>query len=288
MSQNNDSNDIDHATAVAAAAYAISSLKDLGIQYQKEEPGTSKITSKSKKEEATISIQEPGRASKRFSGQGTMKSSEYPASMVPATSATDTKKPEKTLLPAPSFRKTASALDMELSGDSKVGRTASKPEVGAKPPNDRQLSRRFETETSTSKPNLATTEKPASLPPPPQPKRQSSTGPGMRKTQADAWEEAEMARIKERYEKQIATILDWEQKKKAKAKRHAEKSERKLEEKRAKDTKKNRNEMQYIDQVAGGARAKAEKKKMNDELKIKEKANTIRRTGVLPKTCFCF
>ncbi|XP_030481583.2 uncharacterized protein At3g61260 isoform X6 [Cannabis sativa] len=286
MNQDNDSNDIDRATAVAAAAYAISSLKDLGLPYQREQPETSKISSKGKKE-STLSIQEPGRASKSFSGKGTMKSSENPDSMVPATAATHTKKPEKTLLPAPSFRKTGSTLEMELSGSSKVGRTASKTEVAAKPLHDKQPSHRYDTGTSTSKSDLPTTVKP-----PPQPKRQSSTGPGMRKAQADAWEEAEMARVQERhifrYDKQMATILDWEQKRKEKAKRHAVKSEGKLEEKRAKALKKYRTEMEYIDQVAGGARAKAEEKKRKDQLKVKEKADTIRRTGALPKTCFCF
>ena len=49
-----------------------------------------------------------------------------------------------------------------------------------------------------------------------------------------------------------------------------------------------RREMQDIDQVAGGARGKAEEKKRKDVFKVKEKANTIRRTGRVPKTCLCF
>lgn len=64
MSQDYDSNDVIamdyYVMAVAAAASAISSLEE-------QEPGTSKITSK--KEDTTISIQEPRRASKRFSGE---------------------------------------------------------------------------------------------------------------------------------------------------------------------------------------------------------------------------
>ena len=63
MSQDYDYNEVDHAIAVAAVAYAISSLNESGIPDQKqtkEEPGTSTIRSKRKKE-ATISIQEPGK-----------------------------------------------------------------------------------------------------------------------------------------------------------------------------------------------------------------------------------
>ena len=61
-----------------------------------------------------------------------------------------------------------------------------------------------------------------------------------------------------------------------------------LERKRAKAIEKFRRRIQNIDQVAGGARAKAEEKKRNDEFKVKEKANTIRRTGKFPSTCSCF
>lgn len=46
--------------------------------------------------------------------------------------------------------------------------------------------------------------------------------------------------------------------------------------------------MQNIGQIAVGARAQAEERKRNDELKAKEKANRIRTTGKIPKTCFCF
>ncbi|KAJ6891607.1 hypothetical protein NC651_024952 [Populus alba x Populus x berolinensis] len=43
-----------------------------------------------------------------------------------------------------------------------------------------------------------------------------------------------------------------------------------------------------IDQIAGGAKAKAAERQRNEEFKAKEKANTIRKTGKLPRTCFCF
>lgn len=63
---------IDHATAVAAATFAIATLEEPGILDQKkttERPETSFIRGKSKKEDTTHSALEPGRASKRFSGK---------------------------------------------------------------------------------------------------------------------------------------------------------------------------------------------------------------------------
>lgn len=61
-----------------------------------------------------------------------------------------------------------------------------------------------------------------------------------------------------------------------------------MEGKRAKALEKFRTEIQYIDRVAGGARAKADENMRNDLFRMKEKANTYRRTGKVPKTCFCF
>ena len=59
------------------------------------------------------------------------------------------------------------------------------------------------------------------------------------------------------------------------------------EQKRARGLKKFRNEMDYIKQVVDGARAQAEARQRNDERKAKEKANIIRTTGEVPKSCFC-
>lgn len=73
MSQDYDSSSmIDHATAVAAATFAIATLEEPGILDQKkttERPETSFIRGKSKKEDTTHSALESGRASKRFSGK---------------------------------------------------------------------------------------------------------------------------------------------------------------------------------------------------------------------------
>lgn len=61
-----------------------------------------------------------------------------------------------------------------------------------------------------------------------------------------------------------------------------------IEKRRAKALQKFKNEMEYINQIAEGARAQAEERRKNEELKVKEKANTLRRTGEAPTTCCCF
>ncbi|GLT27587.1 hypothetical protein SLA2020_025740 [Shorea laevis] len=96
-----------------------------------------------------------------------------------------------------------------------------------------------------------------------------------------------MAKIKERYQKLNSTISDWEHKKKTKAENKLHKTESELELRRAKALKKFQKEMEYIKQVVGGARAQAEKRQRNDELKVRQKANVIRTTGRVPRTCFC-
>ncbi|KAL5553681.1 hypothetical protein UlMin_041082 [Ulmus minor] len=260
MSQDYDSNngEIEHSVAIAAAAFAITSLDESSTpakKLPKEDPSSSAITIKGKREET-----DPGRVSK--------KSSE---SKVPVTAATDTKPPEKVLLPAPSFRKTSSVVDKQKTGS-------------------------FKPESASPKPDKQKGSRPPPPPPPPLPpplprtatKRESSTRPGMAKTQADIWEEAQMAKIKESHERQKVTINSWEEKKKTKAKRRLENKERELESKRAKAMEKFRRQIRYIDQVAGGARAKAEENQRNEVLKAKEKANAYRRTGKFPKSCFCF
>ena len=116
-----------------------------------------------------------------------------------------------------------------------------------------------------------------------------------------------------RYEKIKGTILSWENKKKEKAKKRNRKTEvffiyiflmqlnffsgadnylldlqSDLEKIRSTALKLFHDDMVDIGQIAGGARAKAEERQRNEEFKAKEKANTIRKTGKLPRTCFCF
>ena len=131
---------------------------------------------------------------------------ENPDSKVPITAAADTKKPEKSLPPAPSsFKRSSSSFDKQLGGSFKLGSGASKPELPtstvkpARTPSsvDKQPSRgSFKRQSSTSNPNVPATVKPA--PRPAETKRQSSTSLGVGKSQADIWEETELARITER------------------------------------------------------------------------------------------
>lgn len=111
---------------------------------------------------------------------------------------------------------------------------------------------------------------------------------GVPESKADAWEKAQMAKVNSRYERMASTILSWEKDKKAKAKRRMDVIESEVEKRRSRATQRYRNDMERIDKVAGGARAVAEDKRRDDITKTKEKANKIRSTGRIPRTCCCF
>lgn len=117
-----------------------------------------------------------------------------------------------------------------------------------------------------------------------------------------------------RYEKQNATILSWESKKKKKTRSRLSTKEvlfhffikcntrsyglitnlnllnlqSEIEKKRVKAQRKFNRDMERIKQIAEGARAQAEERYRNEVLKVKEKANAIRKTGKAPTSCFCF
>lgn len=119
-------------------------------------------------------------------------------------------------------------------------------------------------------------------------KKQIPTEPGSGDTKADAWEKAEMARIKERYEKLIATIQNWETKKKKNSKRKLDSVKVELDKKREKAIQKYHTEMRRIEEIAQRETTKAQKNRRNEEFKVKEKASKFRSTGKLPATCMCF
>ena len=60
------------------------------------------------------------------------------------------------------------------------------------------------------------------------------------------------------------------------------------ERKRVKALKKYEGKMKYIDEIARGAKIEAHARRRKEEHKAKEKANIIRTTGELPRTCSCF
>uniref|UniRef100_A0A0A9FP93 Remorin C-terminal domain-containing protein n=1 Tax=Arundo donax TaxID=35708 RepID=A0A0A9FP93_ARUDO len=107
-------------------------------------------------------------------------------------------------------------------------------------------------------------------------------------TKADQWEKAKLARIREEYQKMMETIAEWESEKKVKARRKKEQKETELDRKRAKALEEYNQEMARINKISGGARSMAEERKYNDEKKIREKADKIRSTEKLPRSCACF
>ncbi|KAH7833877.1 hypothetical protein Vadar_010663 [Vaccinium darrowii] len=203
MSQDFDlSNGEEYAAAVAAAAYAIM-LEELSIAEQKrksEEADTYLTKIKSRTEDTSIREPEAGKISRRSSGELSMTNVESPEKVVPVSSGKEEKIPEKTVR-RPSIKKTASFADKP--SDTTASR---KPESEEKIPEKavRPSPSIKKTASFADKPSDTTaSRKPESASPPPFPptdiRRQSSTRTGIVKTEADAWEEEEMAKIEERY-----------------------------------------------------------------------------------------
>lgn len=263
MSKEYDPNSCEYSAAIAAAAFAVKALEELNIQEQKkiiEEH--EKSFSRIKRTEDTTQVPDAGKISRRFSAEPSIKKEDVPEKAVPAIATEDTEVPEKDVGPTPSIKKASTA-------DKQPDIPASK-----KP------------ETVSPKPDLPYTKQPTS--PSTNFRRQSSTKPGFEETEADVWEQAEFAKIKERYEKLGIRIGDWENKKKEKAKRKKDRTESELELRRAKALRHYRTEMERIEKIAGRARSQAEENRRNEEFKVKEKANRIRLTGKIPATCLCF
>lgn len=128
---------------------------------------------------------------------------------VPITAAKDEKAPAKAIDPTPSFKKTTFADDISKRtprtdpgssikktptfADERSGTGGSRKPEGAVPEIVRPPARHGRT---ASKSDIPPAIKPAT--PPAETKRQSSTAPRKDGTKADAWEKAEMAKIKER------------------------------------------------------------------------------------------
>lgn len=107
---------------------------------------------------------------------------------MPISTSTNAKIPEKAILPAPSIIRTTT-FDTILPAPS----IENSPTFA-----DNQLHSTSSMKPGTSAPklDLPTTMKPAA--PSNETRKQSATRPGVVKTKADEWEEAEMARLKER------------------------------------------------------------------------------------------
>ncbi|XP_039065382.1 uncharacterized protein LOC120210764 [Hibiscus syriacus] len=270
----------ERVVGVAAAAYVVNSIEEQSIRGQKNTSThleSSLIKDKSRKGDATSSTSKLSTLSKQFLGQGSKKIPERADSKVPEINAAYEKERRR----VSSFKKPLSFSDQMGSSSRTQPGTSSKPDtLYSQPDSAAPKPKRAapKSDHHVVKKGTQVTEA----------ERQSAAYAGSDQAKADAWEKADMAKIKKRYAKLDENIVAWEEKKKKKARsklENAEKSE--SEKKRAKALKKFRNEMDYIKQVADGARAEAKARQRNDELKAKEKANIIRTTGELPVTCFC-
>ncbi|KAK7251927.1 hypothetical protein RIF29_35542 [Crotalaria pallida] len=318
MNHDYDSGEMEHATAIAAAAFAIHSQEQISEIPQKKkisEPFETSLTkTKSKVKDTKSPFSLPSISSKRTVS---FKFGNDQGNKEPISSITEEKKPEQQdTTPPPSLKKTSSFIEkLKNTTDDK------KPEIPAPKRTPTFRDNNLMNTTNDIKPETP----PPKFPPPPPPpvqepvplrppppiplghssttrpdpvrpptppagtRRQSLTRQGTFETKADAWERNEQQKIKERYEKLIETIDSWEKKKKMKARRKLNKHEQSDDErKRVKAMKKYQSKMKYIDEIASGARAESVERRRNEELKAKEKANIIRTTGKLPKTCYCF
>lgn len=257
--QDYDSNRTEQAVAVAAAANAITSLNASSIPEQKKiskGPETSMTQADRKREGLAGLISESGKGSKSQDTEVPETATKEKTTSAAAPWVKRTLTP--TDKPAPSMKKTPTSNE---SAEPMTDVLPIKPKI------------------TVPKPELPPTSKPA-IPP---------TRPAIEDgTDADAWERAELSKIQKRYEQMNATILSWENKKKEKARKRLRKTESDLERIRSRALKQFHDDIVDIDQIAGGAKAKAAERQRNEEFKAKEKANTIRKTGKLPRTCFCF
>lgn len=257
--QDYDSNRTEQAVAVAAAANAITSLNASSIPEQKKiskGPETSMTQADRKREGLAGLISESGKGSKSQDREVPETATKEKTTSAAAPWVKRTLTP--TDKPAPSMKKTPTSNE---SAEPMTDVLPIKPKI------------------TVPKPELPPTSKPA-IPP---------TRPAIEDgTDADAWERAELSKIQKRYEQMNATILSWENKKKEKARKRLRKTESDLERIRSRALKQFHDDIVDIDQIAGGAKAKAAERQRNEEFKAKEKANTIRKTGKLPRTCFCF
>ncbi|XP_044491081.1 uncharacterized protein LOC123215089 isoform X2 [Mangifera indica] len=267
---------IEHAAAVAATAYAIKSMEESGIPEQKKKseglfPFLTKL--RSKKEDATIPVQEITDESPQLQPSFTRLRSKKEDATIPVQEITD----ESPQL-QPSFTRLRSKKEDTPGSGSKQfsGENAMMNSGGLVEEIDAVE------EKSPEKPIRSPPFAPAAI------KRQSSVKLEADETEADAREKSEMDKIKERYEKLEKTIHSWEEKKKKKARSKLDRVERHMAERRLKALTNFHSEMESIAQIAGGARAQARKRRQNEEMKAKEKANIIRTTAKTPASCFRF
>ncbi|KAG8379286.1 hypothetical protein BUALT_Bualt07G0072700 [Buddleja alternifolia] len=106
---------------------------------------------------------------------------------------------------------------------------------------------------------------------------------------SDSWEQAQIAKIRKRYERMHSEILSWENGKKLREKQHMERKKNELEIRKSRNLKHYESKLWRIDHIANGARAQVEEKRKQEESIVKQKARKMRSTGKAPVDyCFCF
>ncbi|KAJ8445500.1 hypothetical protein Cgig2_031313 [Carnegiea gigantea] len=276
MSLNESGEDVEFAAAVAAAAFAITSLESDDVNERKM-----------KGPESTPSMVELGETSKSS-----------------ADAETNEITPEKTIHPVPSIKKKPSALKkrltfaVEVPEDAQGSFTERPPSVKKTPSFWEEPSEEDAGSVKPPQRSPTVTEAPTfdeggfadprrmkpadSMPPPILPPavpplhiQQPTKGERRRdqETDADVWEREEMAKIEERDVKLRQTIHGWEKKKMTKARQKLETTESEVEKRRAKAVQKYQTEMEQIQQIADGARAQAKEKQRTDRSKTTDKAN---------------
>ncbi|KAF3610131.1 hypothetical protein DY000_02045224 [Brassica cretica] len=245
--------EMDHAAAVAATAYAITTFEETWLEsyHTGLERGASLSRSKSRRESP---FEEPRSLSRRFSGQLSLKEPELNGDH------------------------TRRSRDSREKRERQRKRVSEPPAPVRKQPSARTRSERHAPPPPPPPPPLS----PPPLRLPPMGVKTQSSGHTSRKDDAtaDGWEKAELAKIKERYEKLNRKIDLWEAKKRDKARKKLDKSESEQEQRRKRGLQRFREDMEYIEEIAAGARAQAEKERQTGELKVKEKAGIVRSTVV--------
>ncbi|CAI8591444.1 unnamed protein product [Vicia faba] len=108
------------------------------------------------------------------------------------------------------------------------------------------------------------------------------------KAKAEAWEKAKLQRIQKRYEKMKLQILSWEGEKRIQAKIQMERKKNEMDHQRENVIEHYKRKIARLDMIGQRAIKELEDQRRKQELKVKEKANKIKKTGRVPVTCFCF
>ncbi|PAN42439.1 hypothetical protein PAHAL_8G138500 [Panicum hallii] len=110
-------------------------------------------------------------------------------------------------------------------------------------------------------------------------------------SRAAAWDEAERAKFTARYKREEVKIQAWENHEKRKAEMEMKKLQMKAEQMKARAQEKLANRLAATRRIAEEKRASAEAKLNERAARTSEKANYIRRTGLLPSSfkmpCLC-